>query len=59
MSRNSSRPRYRIGAAFLALALLLGVASLSACNTVSGAGEDISAGGKHIENAAEDTKAKM
>lgn len=58
MSRISS-PKRRIGAALMAMALLLGVASLSACNTISGAGEDISAGGKHIENAAEDTKAKM
>ncbi|MDX6750704.1 entericidin A/B family lipoprotein [Geminicoccaceae bacterium 1502E] len=46
--------------AFLALmtALLLG-GSLTACNTMEGAGEDISAAGRGIENTAEKTKQKM
>jgi len=39
----------------LALSLLLG-GGLSACNTVKGAGQDIKAAGKGIENKAEDKK---
>lgn len=39
------------------LALLIGSSALVAgCNTVAGAGADLSAGGKAIENAAERAK---
>jgi entericidin B len=42
------------------IALLLfvtaGTATLSACNTVSGAGQDISAGGHAITNSADKAK---
>ena len=31
----------------------------SGCNTISGAGKDVEAGGKAIEKAADDTKKKM
>ena len=48
---------------FRALALLavLGFASMSltACNTMSGAGEDIKAGGDAIHDTAEDAKDSM
>ncbi|MDR3428290.1 MULTISPECIES: entericidin A/B family lipoprotein [Silvimonas] len=35
------------------LAALLLAASLSACNTVKGAGQDIQKGGEKVENSAE------
>ncbi len=41
---------------FVMLAAALAIAG---CNTVSGAGKDVEAGGKAIEKAAEDTKKKM
>ena len=34
------------------------VLSLSACNTVEGAGKDVKAGGQAVENAAKDAKPK-
>ena len=34
----------------------LGLSSLSACNTMSGAGEDMSAAGRAVENSAEQNK---
>lgn len=37
----------------LALTTLLGVVTLSACNTVEGAGKDIKAGGEVIEREAD------
>jgi entericidin B len=41
----------------LALAMLAGfVVSLTACNTVEGAGKDVKATGQAIENAAEKRK---
>jgi len=42
------------------LIALLGLAmlSLSACNTVEGAGKDVKATGQGIENAAKDAKPK-
>lgn len=36
-----------------------GPLALSACNTVEGAGEDISSAGKAISNTADDTKKSM
>ena len=36
--------------------LAAGVFSLSACNTMSGAGKDIQKGGEKIENAADKNK---
>lgn len=50
----------QIRSLFLALAtvLLLG-GSLAACNTMEGAGEDISAAGRGIENTAEKAQRKM
>jgi predicted small secreted protein len=42
---------------FLAALLLMGmVSALSACNTVGGAGQDVSAIGKTITSGAEQTK---
>lgn len=32
---------------------------IAGCNTVSGAGKDIEAGGKAVDKAAQDTKKKM
>ena len=42
------------------LVALLGISmlALSACNTVAGAGKDIQATGKAMENAAKDAKPK-
>ena len=41
------------------LALIgLSVLSLSACNTVEGAGKDVKASGQAVENAAKDSKPK-
>lgn len=37
----------------IALLLLAGTATLAACNTMAGAGEDISKGGHAITNSAE------
>jgi len=43
----------------LLIALLgLSVASLSACNTVEGAGKDVKATGQAIENTAKEAKPK-
>lgn len=40
----------------LTLALLAGTALLSACNTIAGAGRDVSSAGKAVENTANDVK---
>jgi entericidin B len=39
-----------------ALLALIGAASVSACNTVAGAGEDVSSAGKAVSNTAEKAK---
>ena len=44
---------------FVLLAMSVAAGALSACNTVSGAGKDIKAGGGHLEDAADDTKDKL
>jgi predicted small secreted protein len=41
---------------FLAVLLAVSVVSLSACNTVSGAGKDVQKAGEVIEDTAEDAK---
>ena len=41
---------------FLAYALVLFAVTLAACNTIAGAGEDISKGGQAITNSAEKAK---
>ncbi len=41
---------------FASVGLLVSVLALSACNTVEGAGEDISAGGRAIDRSAEKHK---
>lgn len=38
---------------------LVAAATLSACNTVSGAGEDLSSAGKAVTDTAQDTQEKM
>ncbi|WP_318658521.1 entericidin A/B family lipoprotein [Indioceanicola profundi] len=38
------------------VALLFSVLGVAACNTVEGAGQDIQAGGRAIEDTAEDVK---
>jgi entericidin B len=42
-----------------ALVLLLGMSTLSACNTVSGMGKDVEAAGHATSDTAEETKEKM
>ena len=39
--------------------LIAATLALAGCNTISGAGKDIEAGGKAVEKAADDTKKKM
>jgi predicted small secreted protein len=41
------------------LVLIAATLALAGCNTISGAGKDIEAGGKAVEKAADDTKKKM
>jgi predicted small secreted protein len=41
------------------LALIAIAFVVAGCNTISGAGKDVEAGGKAIEKAADDTKKKM
>jgi predicted small secreted protein len=46
--------------AILALALLIGAAAtLSACNTTAGAGQDVSAAGHAVTNTADKAKQAM
>ncbi|CAE6772411.1 hypothetical protein R69927_06625 [Paraburkholderia domus] len=40
----------------IALFLVAGTAFLAGCNTIAGAGEDISKGGQAIHNSAEEAK---
>ncbi|MGE0044764.1 MAG: entericidin A/B family lipoprotein [Hyphomonadaceae bacterium] len=42
-----------------ALALVTGALSISACNTIQGAGEDVSAAGSAVTNAAEETEDEL
>ncbi|MEQ8700705.1 MAG: entericidin EcnA/B family protein [Bauldia litoralis] len=51
----------RTATKLLAVAFLLGAGSvvLSACNTVAGVGEDVSAVGKGVTKGAQKTKSKM
>ncbi|NDV11733.1 MULTISPECIES: entericidin A/B family lipoprotein [Crenobacter] len=39
--------------------VLMGTLLLSACNTMAGMGQDVSAAGSAVSNAADDVKAKM
>ena len=39
-----------------ALLLIVGTAALAGCNTMAGAGQDISSGGHAITNSAEEAK---
>ncbi|PXW26461.1 entericidin A/B family lipoprotein [Paraburkholderia caballeronis] len=41
---------------YIALLLVVASAALAACNTVAGAGEDLSAGGHAVTNSAEKSK---
>jgi predicted small secreted protein len=41
---------------YLGFALIAGALALSACNTVKGAGRDVSSAGDAVANAAEDAK---
>ncbi|MBK9245414.1 MAG: entericidin A/B family lipoprotein [Burkholderiales bacterium] len=41
------------------LVLIAAAPALAGCNTISGAGMDIEAGGKAVEKAADDTKKTM
>lgn len=41
-----------------ALLLGMGMLSLSACNTIEGAGKDVKAGGAAVEEAARESKPK-
>jgi predicted small secreted protein len=40
----------------IALALVAGTLMVSACNTVEGAGKDVSSAGKAVSNTAKDAK---
>ena len=40
-------------------AVIAAVLALGACNTVAGAGEDVSAAGNIVENAAESTEVQL
>jgi entericidin B len=42
-----------------ALILMIGMAGLSGCNTMAGAGKDIQSGGKAVTHTADDVKNKM
>jgi predicted small secreted protein len=53
MPSNPSVRRLRL--AILLAGLMAGATILSACNTIGGAGEDISAAGRAIERSAERT----
>ena len=46
----------KIMTAALVLVALAGAASVAACNTVAGAGQDVSATGKAVSNTAEKAK---
>ena len=54
-AENSNMPRF-VSAAFAALLLLGTATALSACNTVSGAGEDVSSAGHAVTGAADSAK---
>ena len=41
------------------LVIIAAMIAVAGCNTISGAGKDVEAGGKAIEKAADDTKKKM
>jgi predicted small secreted protein len=41
------------------IVIFAAVLTLAGCNTMSGAGKDIEAGGKAVDKAAQDTKKKM
>jgi predicted small secreted protein len=43
----------------LSLASIAVVSLISACNTMEGAGKDVSAGGKKVQEEAKETKQKM
>lgn len=43
----------------MAVMLLGGLGAVSACNTIGGVGEDVSAAGKGVTRGAETTKQKM
>jgi predicted small secreted protein len=51
------RKRHQLAVMFLAILMLAGTGSLlSACNTVAGAGQDVSAVGRTVTTGAEQTK---
>jgi predicted small secreted protein len=41
------------------IVIIAAVFAVTGCNTISGAGKDIEAGGKAVEKAADDTKKQM
>jgi predicted small secreted protein len=41
------------------IVLIAAVFAVAGCNTVSGMGQDMEAGGKAVDKAAQDTKKKM
>jgi len=41
------------------LVIIAAVVAVAGCNTISGMGQDIEAGGKAVDKAAQDTKKKM
>lgn len=55
MQQKSKTPKFVMAA----LAAVIGMSALTACNTVKGAGEDVSATGDAVSQAAEETKDDM
>jgi entericidin B len=58
-NRLQSRKSRRSVALLAVLALSASAGLLSACNTVAGAGQDVSAGGRAVTNSAEKVKSGM
>jgi len=50
---------YRKFSSMTALAILCGAMALTGCNTMKGAGRDVSAAGHAVTNAAQDTQTDM
>jgi len=52
------RPKELLVKTLIAILLGMSVISLTACNTVAGAGKDVQATGKAVEKAADESKPK-
>ncbi len=60
LARREAMPAQRMLLTLLMLSsMMLAVAALGGCNTIEGAGEDMSAAGRAVKNSAEETKQSM